>query len=117
MMKKYLILLPLFLLVSLVSVAQNKIETVAFEVKGTCGQCKERIEEAVYKVKGVKNAEWNKKTKMITVAYVTGKTSLQAIKLAIANVGHDTQEIKAPLQTYNSLPNCCAYRDGKECAH
>ncbi|QLH45153.1 MAG: hypothetical protein HWD58_05815 [Bacteroidota bacterium] len=30
-------------------------------VYGNCGQCKERIEEAAYSIKGVKHAEWNKK--------------------------------------------------------
>ena len=45
-------------------IAQNSksLITQTLNVRGNCGQCKERIESAV-DVKGVKYAEWNKKRK------------------------------------------------------
>ena len=96
-------------------VAQTKMKTDTLTVFGNCGQCKERIEEASY-IKGVKHAEWNKKTKVLTVLYNSGKTSLDKIEFAISKAGHDSNAKKASEDDYNKLPSCCAYRTGT-CDH
>ncbi|MBL7766330.1 MAG: heavy-metal-associated domain-containing protein [Chitinophagaceae bacterium] len=95
--------------------AQSKTATDTFTVYGNCGQCKTRIEEAAY-IKGVKSAVWDKKTKVLTVVYLTDKVSLSRISLAIADAGHDTKEQKASDKSYAKLPSCCAYRNGT-CDH
>jgi len=89
----------------------KKVETSEFKVYGVCGMCKTRIENAAL-IKGVKLAEWNKETQLIKVIYNPTKVTLDDIHKAIAEVGHDTEKVKAADEVYNKLPNCCAYRDG-----
>ncbi len=119
-MKKIVIMAILF--VSAISTsnvqAQNsKNAEATIKVYGNCGECKERILEAVYDVKGVKKANWDKVSKMLTVVYNTNKCTLTDIEAATAKVGHDTDNIKSSDKVYQSLPACCAYRNGGTCNH
>lgn len=105
-------LVGLFILAQCSAFAQTKgAKTDTITVLGNCGQCKERIEEAAY-VKGVKHVEWNKKSKLLTVTYLSSKTDLHKITKAIALVGHDSRLNTADDKIYNKLPGCCAYRTG-----
>jgi copper chaperone CopZ len=115
-MKIFLLNLIVVMLMSFTAISQNnKIKTDTITIKGNCGQCKERIEEAAY-IKGVKTAEWNKTNKILTVVYNTDKTSLDKIADAIAKAGHDSQHHVASDKAYKTLPSCCAYRTGT-CDH
>ena len=96
---------------------KGKVVKTELKVYGVCGDCKERIQEAVFAVKGVKTAEWNKKTKMLKVAYSADKCNTQTIEAAVAAIGHDTDNVKANDTVYNKLPGCCAYRSGVACKH
>jgi hypothetical protein len=71
--------------------------------------CKERIETAA-KVDGVTKAEWDKTTKMLTLAYNPAVVKSDDIQKKIAAVGHDTEKYKADAKIYNGLPGCCKYR-------
>lgn len=82
--------------------------TITFEVAGNCGLCKQRIEQAA-KIKGVSEATWNTQSNLATVSFLSTKTSGRAIKQAIADVGHDTDEIKAKDDVYQQLHQCCLY--------
>jgi len=94
------------------SFADNRnVVTGTFAVDGTCGQCKQRIEDAAY-IKGVKSAEWDKKTHILTVKYDSTKTDEGKIQLAVAHAGHDAGNIKATTGDYDKLPNCCRYKSG-----
>ena len=110
-MKK--IVLVLTLLVTTVTFAQNKNAKATIEVDGVCEMCKVRIEKACIKSKGVKFADWNIETHELKFIFDESKTNLETIKQNIANVGHDTKEIKATDKVYNSLDACCLYRDEK----
>ncbi|GIV26660.1 MAG: hypothetical protein KatS3mg027_0474 [Bacteroidia bacterium] len=95
--------------------AQNKnnsVITQTLHVKGNCGQCKERIESAV-DVKGVKYAEWNKKTQILTITYKPSIISIDEIKNKILKVGHDVDSLQADEKAYQKLPDCCKFRDVK----
>lgn len=105
----------ILLLAPLFTLAQSATKKDTMTVLGSCGQCKTRIEEAAY-VKGVKHAEWNKKTKVLTLVYNPKKTSLSKVETAVNKVGHDTAHSKAEDKEYNKLPSCCAYRTGT-CDH
>jgi mercuric ion binding protein len=94
----------------------KKVDTVTFKVHGCCGQCKDRIEEAM-DIKGVRFAEWNKETEMLTVSYRTKKLTLEDLHRKVASVGHDTELFKADDKVYSELPDCCQYRGGKKCTH
>lgn len=105
------LILVLTLLVTTVSFAQNKNAKASIEVDGVCMMCKDRIEKAAIKSKGVKSAIWNVKTHELKLIFDERKTNLKAIQQNIADVGHDTKEIKATLDAYNSVHPCCMYRE------
>ena len=108
-MKK--LVLVLTLLIGTVTFAQDKNAKATIEVDGVCNMCKERIEKASIKAKGVKMANWNVDTHQLNLIYDERKTTLSQIQQSIAASGHDTQEIKATDEAYHSLHDCCLYRD------
>jgi len=105
------IVLLIALMVATTTYAQNKNAKASIEVDGVCMMCKERIEKAAIKTKGVKSAVWNVKTHELKLIFDERKTNLTAIQENIAAVGHDTKEFKAPDDAYNSVNPCCKYRD------
>lgn len=107
-MKHLLILMALAL--SSLSYAQKKGE-IEFQVSGVCGMCETRIEKAL-DVPGVIMAEWDVETKKAKVAYKTEVISEEQIHQLIANVGHDTEKIKATDEAYANVHGCCKYREG-----
>ena len=109
------VMLLMFLFIQKTSVAQGSMKTDTITVFGNCGQCKTRIEEASF-IKGVKIAEWNTKTKILTITYNRDKTSREQIMAAVAKAGHDSDNHKAEDKAYKKLPGCCAYRTGT-CSH
>ncbi|WP_407556198.1 heavy-metal-associated domain-containing protein [Winogradskyella sp. 4-2091] len=108
-MKK--IVLIFTLLITTIVFAQNKNAKASIEVDGVCGMCKERIEKAAIRTKGVKSAVWNVDTHELKLIYDERKTDLKTISTSVASVGHDTKEIKATEEQYNSVHPCCRYRD------
>jgi len=111
-MKKILIVLTIAF-IGISATAQDKNARATIEVDGICGMCKERIEKAAIRTKGVKSAVWNIESKECSLIYDERKTSLTTISQSIADVGHDTKEIKATDEAYNSVHPCCLYRDEK----
>ncbi len=107
-MKKLLILAVL--LTGTLTFAQNKSAKATIKVDGVCVMCKNRIEKACIKTKGIKSAVWNVKTHDLKLIFNENKTSLAKIHKSIAAVGHDTKKEKAPLAAYNALHGCCKYR-------
>ncbi len=91
--------------------SQNKNARSTIEVDGICGMCKQRIERASLNTKGVKSAVWNVETHVLSLIYDERKTNLETIEANIASVGHDTENIKATEEAYNSVHDCCKYRD------
>lgn len=82
-----------------------------FTVRGNCGMCKTRIEEAALSLPGVEEATWSSENEEIHVTYDDGEVSLEEIHRKIASVGHDTDLFTAPDSIYEALPGCCLYRD------
>ncbi len=87
--------------------AVTKTETI--KVSGKCESCKARIEKAA-KVEGVTKADWNIKTKLLTLVYDPSKVKTDDIQKRLAAVGHDTPKYKATDKAYAGLPGCCKYR-------
>ncbi|MEY8870425.1 ATPase [Flavobacteriaceae bacterium 144Ye] len=108
-MKKIAVLITF--LMATVTFAQNKNAKASLEVDGVCMMCKDRIEKACIKTKGVKSAIWNVETHELKLIYNEGKTSLDNIKKNIVAVGHDLKDMKATDEAYNSVHPCCKYRD------
>lgn len=108
-MKNLIILLLTF--ISSVGYAQSaKVVKADIKVYGNCGMCKTRIQKALDRT-GIKTATWDSKTKNLSVVYNTEKITEDQIHKLIAEVGHDTDKVKAKDETYAKLPFCCLYRD------
>ena len=107
-----IIFLSLTLLcITTISFAQNKNAKASIEVDGVCMMCKNRIEKACLKTKGVKSAVWNVETHNLSLIYDERKVNLESINSKIASVGHDTKTLKATDKAYDGLHPCCKYRD------
>jgi periplasmic mercuric ion binding protein len=107
---KPLISLIVILLFPFFVLAQDaEIKTDSFKVEGNCNMCKKRIEAAAYG-KGIKRAEWNRETKMLTVIYRSTKTSPEVFLKRVARAGHNSDSEKASENDYNKLPGCCQYK-------
>jgi periplasmic mercuric ion binding protein len=84
------------------------IKTETFKVWGNCDMCKTRIEKAA-KIDGVKKAEWNQDTKILTLVYNPSAVKSDDILRKVAAAGHDTEKFKASDEAYKNLPGCCQY--------
>ncbi|MBM3438054.1 MAG: cation transporter [Bacteroidetes bacterium] len=82
---------------------------ISFAVEANCGQCKDRIENALNK-KGVYKAVFKLDSKILTVTYDPRKLEEIQLHNMVAMVGHDTEKVKASNVVYESLPDCCKYR-------
>jgi mercuric ion binding protein len=83
-------------------------KTESFKVSGNCDMCKTRIEKTA-KTEGATKADWDSKTKMVTVTFNPSKTSVDALSKKLALVGHDTEKYKADDKVYKALPSCCHF--------
>jgi mercuric ion binding protein len=88
---------------------KNKNAKYTTEVNGNCEMCQKRIQKAAFSVPGVKSASWNIETHQLNVILNEEKCSLLDVKNAIAKVGHDTDNVKATKEDYDSLHGCCQY--------
>jgi Cu(I)/Ag(I) efflux system membrane fusion protein len=84
-------------------------EMAMIKVYGNCGMCKDRIKEAAYSLSGVLFAEWNSESNMLHLEYDPEMVSTLEVEKAIAAVGHDTKNQRAPDDVYEDLPGCCLY--------
>lgn len=110
-MNKHVIIISLFLFSSVTLFSQNKNQTAAVEVNGVCMMCKDRIEKAAIKNKGVKSAVWNVNSHQLSLVFDERKITLEEIEKSVADVGHDTENHEATVEVYENLHPCCKYRD------
>lgn len=111
-MKKVILIIAV-LFIGFSAQAQNKKRNakLTLEVDGVCMMCKKRIEKAALKAKGVKYANYNIAEKKLLVIIDERKTDKKTVQQTIADVGHDTKDIKATQEVYDKLHHCCKYRD------
>ena len=83
-------------------------KTETLKVWGKCAMCKARIEKIAL-ANGATTADWNVKTKFLTVVYEPGRSSMDYISSKLAKAGHDTGLKNAKDKAYNALPECCKY--------
>ena len=87
----------------------NKNAKYAIEVNGNCEMCQSRIQKAAFSVSGVKSANWSIETHELSLILNEEKTTILAVKKAIAKAGYDTDEVKSTVESYDKLPGCCQY--------
>lgn len=107
-MRKYFLII---LFMPFMIIGQNSNTKANFKVEGVCGMCKVRIENSTIKLKGVKSSKWNISSGQLSLIFNEKKINIDDIHLFIADLGHDTDRIKANDKAYNSLDDCCKYRD------
>jgi periplasmic mercuric ion binding protein len=113
-MKNIIVLFAMLIALSSFLVSQeNVVKEAEVKVFGNCGSCKSRIEKAL-KIKEVKSARWDKKSKMLSIAYLSPAITLDSLEQRVAAVGHDTEKYKAADAVYSELPACCLYRSGEK---
>lgn len=115
MKKAILIIIVLF--VGVTTQAQKRNAKHNIEVNGVCKMCKKRIEKACLQTRGVKYAKWDILSKQLTVIIDERKTDMKIVSQRIANIGHDTKEIKASQEVYDDLHFCCKYRGNEILKH
>jgi copper chaperone CopZ len=107
-MKSLRILMMTALVVISANLFAQTTKTEKIKVYGNCSVCKKHIETAS-KTEGVIAAEWNKKTKWLTVTYDSAKTTNDLIQKNVAASGYDTEGFKGDDNAYNDLDPCCQY--------
>lgn len=105
---KFLVFALFAFLLQTETVHAKDIRTDSVMVAGNCGMCEKRIVTAAIG-KGVRNASWNKNTKMLQVTYDADKTSMDDIEKRIAKAGHDTENHRVDDDVYEKLHSCCMY--------
>lgn len=100
----------LAIIISSNSYSQKKITETTLKVDGVCFMCKNRIETAL-DTAGVKYATWDIDTQILEIAFRNDKYTVNDISQILANVGHDTETVKAPEEVYSKIDMCCKYRD------
>ncbi|MBX3258059.1 MAG: TonB-dependent receptor [Chitinophagaceae bacterium] len=111
-MYKYILCAILFFPLYL-SAQTGHLKTATFPVSGNCAMCKQRIEKAA-KSASAESANWNSKTRSLTISFDTTKTSQEHIQQKIAEAGHDNGAYIASDEVYQALPDCCHYdRNGQ----
>lgn len=107
-MKQIIIAICVMIGISFTTSATAQTTTETIKVSGNCGMCEKKIEKAATDA-GAETAEWNRKTKKLTVKYDQSKTSNDAIQRKVADVGYDTEKYTADEEVYKGLHECCQY--------
>ena len=106
-MKKVVVVI---LLIAIGAAAEAQVEKVEIKTSAVCEMCKEIIERDLAFEKGVKSAELDVDTKILTVEYNAKKTTADKIRTRITKVGYHADDKKRDPKAYSKLPDCC--KDG-----
>lgn len=101
------IVLALFVLSSLSVFGQKKVEKVQIQTTAECESCKMRIEGKLNYTKGIRFAELDVPSKVLTVQFQSKKIGLDQIRAMVSDLGYDADAVKANPKSYEALPSCC----------
>ena len=86
----------------------KKTETVKIQTSAVCHMCEELIiHKNLAFEKGVKYAEMDVKTGLLTVNYRKDKTSVLQLRNLISKLGYSADSVKADPVAYKNLHFCC----------
>jgi len=112
MLNRLIITLVLLIFSSIILQAENTQE-IKIKTSAQCEQCKERIEKALNKSKGILKSELDLETKEAIVLFDPEQTDAQKIREIISKTGYDADDVPANKKAYNKLPKCCQ-KDGHD---
>lgn len=101
------VLFAFALTLSTAHATDDKEKVVKIKTSAICGMCKSRLERNLGLSKGVKEANLDLKTKVMTVTYNPSKTDEAAIKATIVKTGYDANDLVADQKAHDKLPKCC----------
>lgn len=81
--------------------------TAYIQTNAQCGDCKERIEGVLNFEKGIIYSNMDLESKIVEVKYNTNRTSLEAIKKTISEIGYNADDVEAIKSAQAALPACC----------
>jgi copper chaperone CopZ len=87
--------------------ADDKDKEIKIKTSAVCEMCKARIERNLAFEKGVKEANLDVSTKVVTIKYNPAKTDIAKLKANITKTGYDADEVTADPKGYEKLPSCC----------
>ncbi len=93
--------------------SEDKYQTINIKTSALCGDCKERIENKLNYAKGVKFADLDLDTKIVTVKYKTKILTANDVKKLITSVGYHADDVERNADAFNNLPGCCQDPDAK----
>ena len=89
-------------------IKNKKIERVKIQTSAVCGMCEDLIiQKNLAFEKGVKYAEMDVKTGVLTVNYRKDKTSVSHLRSLISSLGYCADSVKADSLAYENLHFCC----------
>lgn len=97
---------------SSVTIAQSNKE-ITIKTKIYCDHCRKcescggRIEDVLFKQKGVRKVYVDDKAMTIYVAYNGDKLTADELRKVISHNGYDADEKKATAESYAKLDDCC----------
>lgn len=87
---------------------QKAVEKAVIKTPGVlCDVCKDRVEFFISHEEGVSSVKVDTRKKTTTVSWLTDRTTLENIKVAIANLGYDADDIEAEESAFKRLPKAC----------
>ena len=86
----------------------KKIEIAKVQTSAICAMCEDLIvQQNLAFEKGVKYAEMDLKTGVLTLKYRKDKTSLTHLRSLISSLGYSADSVKADSLAYENLHFCC----------
>ena len=105
-----ILILSLFCFMASSSSAQQQkaVQKAVIKTPGVqCDVCKDRVEFFISHEEGVSAVNVDIRKKITTVTWITDRTTLENIKVAIANLGYDADDIEAEEFAYKRLAKSC----------
>ena len=86
----------------------KKVETIEIQTSAVCDMCKELIiDKNLVFEKGLKYAEMDVETGVLTVKYRNDRTSAAHIRNLISDLGYSADSVLADPVAYDNLHFCC----------
>jgi copper chaperone CopZ len=85
----------------------SKTQEVSIQTSAECAECEIRLEEALNYTKGIVFAELDLVTMKLNVKFKPKQITLEEIKVKIASLGYQADDIPADKIAYDALPACC----------
>jgi copper chaperone CopZ len=108
-MKKLIAMIALLAGVQVASAqtTTSKTQEVSIQTSAECAECEIRLEEALNYTKGIVFAELDLVTMKLNVKFKPKQITLEEIKVKIASLGYQADDIPADKIAYDALPACC----------